>query len=262
MAKGRFISKDISLDEKVNSLSSDTVRLLWTWLIPHLDCEGRTYGDAQTVRSIVFPRRTMDVRTIEKYLVELEQSGLILRYPNVDGPQNKAYKAYLYCPNFEKHQVGLNKSREAQSRIPPFTQELLRSSSGITPAEVEAEVKVKVKVKVEDKDTTTTAGKKNTENIFTIYEGNIGMLTPIISDELKAIEQKYSLEWFKAAVKEACESQVRNLKYVQKILERWERDGFKSPMKKEDQKYGINQKTFKSIPGNRPAGAFSDLKDV
>jgi hypothetical protein len=41
MARGRFVSKAISLDEKVNALSNDTIRLLFTWLILHLDCEER-----------------------------------------------------------------------------------------------------------------------------------------------------------------------------------------------------------------------------
>jgi hypothetical protein len=141
MARGRFISKAISLDEKIDSLSSDTVRLLFTWLITHLDCEGRMYGDAQTVKSIVFPRRNMKASTIEKYLVELESAGLILRYfGNTSLPQ----KRYLLMPNFEKHQPGLRKDKEAQSQIPPFTPDQGRSKdvNGLT----------QVKDKVKDKE--------------------------------------------------------------------------------------------------------------
>ena len=36
-----MISKDISLDEKVSALSDDSARLLFTWIITHLDVEGR-----------------------------------------------------------------------------------------------------------------------------------------------------------------------------------------------------------------------------
>jgi len=143
MPRGRFLSKEISLDEKVNALSDDTARLLFTWLIPHLDCEGRSHGDPTTVKSIVFPRRKISVRRIDKYLEEIAKLGLILRY-SVNG------NAYLLAPHFEKHQVGLQKSKEAQSQIPPPPPELLQSYSRESPPQAEAEVKVKVKVKVED----------------------------------------------------------------------------------------------------------------
>jgi len=137
MPRGRFISKVISLDEKVNSLPNDTARLLFTWLISHLDCEGRLHGDALTVKSIVFPRRSISTRKVEQYLNAIEKNGLIVRY-SVNG------NTYLFAPHFEKHQVGLQKSKEAQSQIPPPTPELLQSNSIITPPQVKAKAKVKV----------------------------------------------------------------------------------------------------------------------
>ena len=141
MAKGRMIAKAISLDEKVNALPDDTCRLLFTWLITHLDCEGRMYGDPQTVKSIVFPRRSISVRKVEYYLNFLEKRELIFRYC-VNGNQ------YLWMKNFEKHQVGLKKEREARSQIPPITQDLIRSDVGSKVGYSPTEVKVKVKVKV------------------------------------------------------------------------------------------------------------------
>lgn len=140
MPRGRFLSKSISLDEKVNALSDDTARLLFTWLISHLDCEGRLHGDPTTVKSIVFPRRKISVRRIDKYLEEIANLGLILRY-SVNG------NVYLLAPQFEKHQTGLQKSKEAQSQIPPFTPELLQSKSKVSPPQVKGEVEDKVEVK-------------------------------------------------------------------------------------------------------------------
>jgi len=141
MPRGRFINKTISLDEKVDSLSCDTARLLFTWLIIHLDCEGRMHGDAVTVKSIIFPRRNIRATKVEKYLFEMEENELIVRY-SCNG------NTYLAAPNFNKHQVGLQKSKEAQSQIPPPTPELLQSYSIKSPPQVEVEVKDKVKVKV------------------------------------------------------------------------------------------------------------------
>ena len=71
MARGRMLSKEISLDEKVNALSSDTARMLFTWLISHLDVEGRMYGDARTVKSIVVPRLPISITRVEKTLRKL-----------------------------------------------------------------------------------------------------------------------------------------------------------------------------------------------
>ena len=158
MPRGRFLSKSISLDEKVNALSNDTARLLFTWLIPHLDCEGRMHGDATTVKSIVFPRRPMHTQTVERYLKEMEELGLIVRYSangtKISSEKNPhlgaqlgdplgAQNTYLFAPNFEKHQAGLQKSKEAQSQIPPFTPELLQNKSRISPPQVKVKVKVK-----------------------------------------------------------------------------------------------------------------------
>ncbi len=156
MPRGRFLSKSISLDEGVNSLPNDTARLLFTWLIPHLDCEGRLHGDATTVKSIIFPRRSISTRKVDQYLNAIEKSGLIVRY-SVNG------NAYLFAPHFEKHQMGLQKDREAQSQIPPFTPDLIQISSKKTLTQV----KGKVEVKVKGKD--ILAQKQDASNDFEIF---------------------------------------------------------------------------------------------
>jgi hypothetical protein len=155
MARGRFLEKDISLNEKVDKLSDDTARLLYTWLIPHLDYEGKMYADPQIFRSIVVPRRNISLKKIEKYLSEFEKCGLIFRY-------FVEKNCYLVCKNFEKHQPGLRKDRESESQIPPIpadikaksapsTPDLIRNNSGVTPAQVKVKVKDKDKVKVKVK---------------------------------------------------------------------------------------------------------------
>ena len=145
VARGRMISKAISLDENVNSLSDDTARLLFTWMIPHLDCEGRLHGDALTVKSIVFPRRNISPKRVEEYLNELEKNELIKRFV-VNG------NTYLFAPHFDKHQTGLNKNREAQSQLPPPPQDLIQSKSRISPLQVKDKVKDKVKEQVVSDD--------------------------------------------------------------------------------------------------------------
>jgi DnaD/phage-associated family protein len=62
-------------------------------------------------------------------------------------------------------------------------------------------------------------------DIFTLYEQNIGMLTPLIADELRDIEKLYPETWIRDAVKEAVLHNKRNIKYIAKILERWSAEG-------------------------------------
>src|SRR6185503_1868689 len=40
-------------------------------------------------------------------------------------------------------------------------------------------------------------------NVFTLYEQNIGPLTPLIADELRDVESEYPPEWIEEAIREA-----------------------------------------------------------
>lgn len=62
-------------------------------------------------------------------------------------------------------------------------------------------------------------------NVFALYESNIGMLSPMIADELKAAEELYPTDWIEDAFREAALQNVRNWRYIVRILESWEREG-------------------------------------
>jgi len=62
-------------------------------------------------------------------------------------------------------------------------------------------------------------------NIFTLYEENIGLLTPMIAEELRDAEKTYPESWIKDAIKEAVNAGKRNLRYISAILERWATEG-------------------------------------
>jgi DnaD/phage-associated family protein len=68
-------------------------------------------------------------------------------------------------------------------------------------------------------------GPTERPNIFALYEDNIGMLTPMIADELREAEELYPAEWIEEAFREAVENNARAWRYVARILERWEREG-------------------------------------
>jgi DNA replication protein len=61
--------------------------------------------------------------------------------------------------------------------------------------------------------------------IFVLYEQNIGLLTPMIADELRDAERHFPAEWIADAFRQAVLHNKRNWKYVLAILERWRTEG-------------------------------------
>lgn len=112
MARGRFISNDVISDKETNDLSSDTCRLAYVYLITIADREGRVTGDTAYLKSLLFPRRydiTPDM--IREFILEWVKAGFVIWYECSNG--DKA----LRLVNFEKHQRGLRKDREAASEF-------------------------------------------------------------------------------------------------------------------------------------------------
>jgi DNA replication protein len=76
-------------------------------------------------------------------------------------------------------------------------------------------------------------------NIFDFYEQNIGIITPMIAEELKEAEKLYPPRWIEEAFKIAVTLNKRSWKYIARILERWASEGkdsgeYKRNIKKDD----------------------------
>jgi DnaD/phage-associated family protein len=76
-------------------------------------------------------------------------------------------------------------------------------------------------------------------NIFALYEQNIGIITPLIAEELKEAEKLYPPQWIEEAFKEAVTLNKRIWRYIARILERWASEGkdsgeYKRDIKKDD----------------------------
>jgi DNA replication protein len=72
-------------------------------------------------------------------------------------------------------------------------------------------------------------------NIFQLYQENIGPLTPIIADALKNAEDIYSVAWIKEAIQIAVQNNVRRWRYVESILDRWQKEGRDGTDREHDQ---------------------------
>lgn len=56
--------------------------------------------------------------------------------------------------------------------------------------------------------------------IYELYEANIGLLTPVIADDLKDMEQEFPAFWIEDAIRESVRQNKRSLRYIRAILER------------------------------------------
>lgn len=71
-------------------------------------------------------------------------------------------------------------------------------------------------------------------DLFSLYEQNIGMLTPMIAEELREAEKTYPDPWIRDAIKEATLQGVHKWSYITAILERWAAEGKKDGTYKRD----------------------------
>jgi hypothetical protein len=136
MADGRMLKRAISTSRRLADLKTDSARMLYTWIIPHLDIEGRFYADPAMVKGSVVPRiKSFTEAKIGECLSDMAAVGLIYLY-KIDGDN------YLHLRKFEDHQ-NLRPGKEAKSIIPspPIsdnsgpTPAVLPDNSGPTPAE-------------------------------------------------------------------------------------------------------------------------------
>ena len=71
-------------------------------------------------------------------------------------------------------------------------------------------------------------------SIYTLYEQNIGLLQPLIAEQLRDAEETYPHEWIAEAFKRAVENNVRKWSYVRAILERWRVEGKSDEVNRRD----------------------------
>jgi DNA replication protein len=61
--------------------------------------------------------------------------------------------------------------------------------------------------------------------IFALYEQNVGLLLPMVAEELRDAANSYPAEWIEDAFREAVQQNKRNWSYIRAILRRWESEG-------------------------------------
>lgn len=78
-------------------------------------------------------------------------------------------------------------------------------------------------------------------DIFTLYEQNVGMLTPMIADELREAEKLYPESWIRDAITESVKLNKRSWRYIERILENWSSEGRGDGTHRGDSKTGSDK---------------------
>jgi len=63
------------------------------------------------------------------------------------------------------------------------------------------------------------------ENIFTVYENCIGLISPFVKERLEDLAKDYTDDWVMLATKEAANNNIRKLSYIEGTLKNCKNDG-------------------------------------
>ena len=101
---------------------------------------------------------------------------------------------------------------------------LLNSDTGRKALEAIENDQIPIRTQVEG-DEAPVGRAQQKLSIFALYEENVGLLTPLLAEELKDAEASYPWPWIEEAFKLAVELNRRNWRYISRILERWATEG-------------------------------------
>lgn len=209
MAKGRMLQNRISKSQKMASLSNDTVRLLYTWMLSHLDVNGNFYADPVMVNNLVFTRLGHPVKIIASALNELEEKGLIIRY-QINGD------IYLNYPDFHEKQPSINPIKEGTPDIPPLTQESIITSNNLTQELIQRHSSV----------TDTLREGKLREDKLREDKATLASFETFWEEYPRKVNKKEALDKWKKANLPSLEKIITVLK-KHKSTEEWEKDNGK-----------------------------------
>lgn len=139
MARGRMISKRLGKSKKIAALKRDRSRFLYPVIYVHADCEGRFTADPEDIKEECLGiNLKYSLRQIAESIIDMANVHLITLYEAKGKP-------YMQFIDFEKHQPGLRKDREAPSEIPnPESVGVSLEDSGVTPSLILNKYKIKL----------------------------------------------------------------------------------------------------------------------
>lgn len=226
MARGRMIANTVATDKRLNALTC-AAALVYLMAIPHLDRDGLILGDTMPFWGKVCPRRVEFMGHMADIIAEWIDAGLVISYECDEG-------TILCFTGFFKNQTGMHYDREAASSFPPppgyirAAKGLEKLSLEVGPDKVRSESGVgqdDVPLKFKVKESNSNSDGDGWRAVVDTYQQEIGVITPSVSEEIKAYFAEMGPVLIVDAIKEASRNNVRKWSYVDSVLHNWRANG-------------------------------------
>lgn len=289
MAERRMMAKSVIETDNFMDMPMSS-QCLYFHLLLRADDDGFITSPRRIMREVGCHEDDMKLLVAKNYIIPFDTGVIVIRHWKI----HNFIRSDRYTPTHcdERAQVELTKKKVYELKPPEETTlATATDTNGMTcgiPAGIQTrtphgnqavtsrdtQVRLgKVRLgKVNNTTTTTTracAGEDSDTDqalsrVVKLYADNINpSYGPIESEKLLMLYDRYHGKWLEAAIIEAAESSRRpSVKYIEAILERWERDGFKAPKqkkgKKEEKKHGESGLSGGAAPEKSQYAAYFD----
>lgn len=211
----RILKETVCTSENIEALSAEAERFFYRLMV-QCDDYGRMDARIPVLRARCFPLKLDTVldNHIRLWLDELIKADLVRLYSSPDG------RPYLYFVTWERHQ----QIRAKKSKF-PAPQSVESKNDNVISDDINGyQLQSNVPENPIQSNTNTTR-----DDVFIVFEKEIGVITPSISDEITAAENDYPSGWVEEAIKAAAQANKRSWSYARGILRNWSAGGKGSP---------------------------------
>ena len=289
MAERRMMAKSVIETDHFMDMPMSS-QCLYFHLLLRADDDGFITSPRRIMREVGCHEDDMKLLVAKNYIIPFDSGVIVIKHWKI----HNFIRSDRYTPTHcdERAQVELTKKKIYELKTPDV--DALTTSTGTTgmtcgiPVGIptgtphgnqavtgrDTQVRLgKVRLgKVNNTTTTTTRACEGEDSdtdqalsrVVKLYADNINpSYGPIESEKLLMLYDRYHGKWLEAAIIEAAESSRRpSVKYIEAILERWERDGFKAPKqkkgKKEEKKHGESGLSGGAAPEKSQYAAYFD----
>ena len=240
MAERRMMAKSVIETDMFMDMPMST-QCLYFHLLLRADDDGFIRNPSAIRRETGCSQDDFKLLVAKQYIIPFESGVIVIRHWKIHNYIRKDRYNETDCP--EKDELELDSSnaykiKASDSLDTSCTPTVYQTDTGCQPSvthvvdEMDTQVRLgKVRL---GKDNIAAACARNansvpTNLIYDIFSNNIHPITGSIeAEKLDDMVSHYSEKWVVAAIEEAAASNGRSVKYIEAVLERWSRDGFKA----------------------------------
>lgn len=246
MAERRMFAKSV-IDSDLFLDMPPTTQMLYFHLAMRADDDGFINNPRCIQRMIGASDDDMRILIAKQFILTFQSGVIVIRHWKIHNYIQKDRYRPSTCE--EKYFIHLDNTKAYEISDTKCIHDVSKEDTDLDTNRVQDGYVGKVrlgKVRLDAAANTPSSGECQ-EKVQDLYDGDRGEVVTAFCDNLQAfagnlvLEQlndvydRYGKQWCLAAIKEAAVNGGRSIQYVIKVLERWEREGFKSSRKKHRQ---------------------------